>query len=442
VLFVLGLFGTALTNGSPLTFPTRRLPGLTLYDVGSLFINIMSGLLPFFVARKLLASPESHVVLLKVLVVVVLGYSLLVLWEVRMSPQLNRQIYGFGTRQWVQHLRSDGFRPMVFLNHGLKVGVVLATGVLAAAALARIGQGRKPLIWGLLISAYLMAVLVLSKNVGATILATLALPVMLLLGARLRVLIAAGLSAIVLLYPMARSTGLMPTEGIVGVLSNVVAQERINSLGFRLRMEDILLEKANDRPIFGWGNWGRSRVFDDLGRDISSTDGTWVITFGERGWVGYLAFFGLLTLPVILLALRKREGVVEPATACLALILAVNMVDLIPNSGISPITWLMAGALVGRLEWQGAPSAAAQAAPRGPVRAPPSHRARPAPAGGPPDPGGGVPASARQRLPYARDLRGGERRPRARDGVPFRRALAPDGQAPDELRGRPGRTDG
>ena len=39
-------------------------------------------------------------------------------------------------------------------------------------------------------------------------------------------------------------------------------------------------------------------------------------------------------------------------TVGLAMALTANLVDLIPNSGLSPVTWLLAGALCGRLEHQ------------------------------------------------------------------------------------------
>ena len=36
--------------------------------------------------------------------------------------------------------------------------------------------------------------------------------------------------------------------------------------------------------------------------------------------------------------------------SALSLIVAVNVVDLLPNSGLSPWTWLLAGSLLGRSE--------------------------------------------------------------------------------------------
>ena len=112
-----------------------------------------------------------------------------------------------------------------------------------------------------------------------------------------------------------------------------------------------MLDKALDRPLFGWGAWGRSRVFDsDSGADITISDGHWVGVLGVGGWVRYLFEFGLLCVPLILLFLRCRQYDIGMESAILALVLAANLIDLIPNSGLTPLTWIIAGALWGRLE--------------------------------------------------------------------------------------------
>jgi hypothetical protein len=92
---------------------------------------------------------------------------------------------------------------------------------------------------------------------------------------------------------------------------------------------------------------------DDTGDDVSVTDGRWIITMGQFGFVGFLAEFGLLALPIIRAAsaLKYAETAQDEVfLAALALILAINMIDLLPNSSISPWTWLIAGALLGRAE--------------------------------------------------------------------------------------------
>ena len=95
-------------------------------------------LLPLILARKFLARPTEHRTFLIVLCTSGLLYSLLALYEVRMSPQLNNMVYGFFPHSWRQHIRGNGFRPLVFLEHGLFLGIFLSTTVLAAFGLARI----------------------------------------------------------------------------------------------------------------------------------------------------------------------------------------------------------------------------------------------------------------------------------------------------------------
>jgi hypothetical protein len=235
----------------------------------------------------------------------------------------------------------------VFLSHGLLLGIFLAMAVVSAMALWRHGrrQGRLAAPW-LLAALWLLVVLVFSKNLGALVLAVAFLPVLLLLGVRGQ-LMAAGLVALVMLgYPVVRGAGLVPTEAAVELAARI-DPDRAQSLEFRFNNEDMLLEHARRKPISGWGGWGRNRVYDGDGNDISVTDGAWVIILGFTGWVGYVAQFGLLGLPIVLLMLGRRRLALTPATAGLALVMAVNLIDLVPNASVSPVTWLIGGALAG-----------------------------------------------------------------------------------------------
>ena len=105
--------------------------------------------------------------------------------------------------------------------------------------------------------------------------------------------------------------------------------------------------------MFGWGRWGRSRIYDEWGNDIGVTDGRWIITLGQFGIFGFLAEFGLLALTVFRAASALRFAESERDSVflgALALIIAINMIDLLPNASLSPWTWLLAGALLGRAE--------------------------------------------------------------------------------------------
>ena len=111
------------------------------------------------------------------------------------------------------------------------------------------------------------------------------------------------------------------------------------------------MERFEQRPVFGWGGYGRSRIRDEEGEDITIADGLWIIVLGTSGWVGYLSFFGLLVLPLMRLhRTLKRKGV-EFATVGLAMITAANFIYIIPNSTLSMIAFMMAGALAGYVQF-------------------------------------------------------------------------------------------
>ncbi len=60
-------FLTVLGNPEPIFVGSAYMPGLRMYDAGSVLGALLITLLPFMLARRYLATPESHVVLLKVI---------------------------------------------------------------------------------------------------------------------------------------------------------------------------------------------------------------------------------------------------------------------------------------------------------------------------------------------------------------------------------------
>lgn len=348
IMMLAGTLATVLTNGDVLRYGPRVLPALRPYDAAAFLGTTLFVLLPFLLARKYLAHPDGQKVLLIGLVLAGLLYSLPALYEVRMSPQLSRMIYGYFPHDWRQHLRAGGYRPVIFLEHGLWLAIFFCGSFLAALSLWR-SSSDKNRIRFLAASAWLFVTLVLSKGVGALGIGLLLGAMILFLPIRLQIMGAAVIAAGLLVYPMLRGAGLVPTEAVLSLAADI-DPEREGSLRFRLDNEDILLDRANQRAAFGWGGWGRNRVFDAEGEDQSVTDGYWIILIGTRGWIGYLAQYGLLLVPMIFLGLRWKRLVLTPATAGLAMALTANMIDLLPNGTLTPVTWLLAGALAGRLE--------------------------------------------------------------------------------------------
>lgn len=347
LMLVLGTFGTILTNSDPIRYGPVRLPGLRMYDAFSMVLASLTMLTPFFLGRKILATPEGHALLLKTLVIAAFAYSFLALFEVRMSPQLNNILYGFYPHSFAHAVRGDGFKPFVFLKHGLILAIFLCMAVLAALGLFKTipDKSRKMWLW---IGLWLFGTLFLSNNLGAFVIVLLIAGVILLLKPRLQLLLAGIIAATTLSYPLLRAADVIPMDGIVSIAESI-SPSRAASLFFRLENEDILLEHARERSTLGWGVFDRNAVYNENGVRLSVTDGFWIILLGVGGWIRYLAVFGLLCASIVLLSFKKRDAI-NPVTVILSLCMAASLIDALPNAGITPITWLIAGALAGSLE--------------------------------------------------------------------------------------------
>lgn len=338
---------TVMNNQEPIIDGVVFLPGLRSYDIVSVLAGLLIALLPLFLGRRYLVTRESHQQLLKAFAILGLCYSLLMLIEIRLSPQLNNWMYGFFPHSFLQHIRGGGYRPIVFLPHGLWVGIFTAMAVLAATALWRQTTARAhSFAWGWA-ALWLFAVLFLAKSLGAFVLAILLLPVLLFLGRPGQIITGAAVAITVITYPLLRGADLVPVDKVMELATSVSA-ERAQSLEVRLVNENLLLERANEKPLTGWGGWGRNELYDpDTGRAYTITDGAWVILIGTYGWIGYIAHFGLLILPLVLLLRHRRRLKPDRATTALAMLHAINLIDLIPNATLTPLTYLLAGALLG-----------------------------------------------------------------------------------------------
>lgn len=344
-------FLTALMNrDAVMTSPDTSLHPMTWYDGVSLALQqvLLYGI-PFFLGRVLFSRPQDLRLLLVVIAVSVLAYSLPILYEIRMSPKLHRLFYGFHQHTFAQTIRFGGYRPMVFMSHGLELALFVLTAAIAATGLWR-GHFRILQLPAAPIAAYLTVILILCKSLASIVYGAFVLPIAALGRARFQLRVAALLAAFVFAYPVMRAAGLLPMDTLVDIARRV-NEERATSLEGRLHEEEQLLAKASERLWFGWGTWGRNRVFNpETGEDQSVADGYWIIQLGSQGVVGFVGAFGLLLTPVILALARVgwiRSAGDRRLVATMALIVAISAMDLIPNGFLSAFTIFLSGALAG-----------------------------------------------------------------------------------------------
>ncbi|ARE82756.1 membrane protein [Roseovarius mucosus] len=351
-LFIFSPIATVLTNGEPVFYWRIGLPALGLKDMVALVLLQSILLLPFLLARQHLATPKGLRELVMALMLGGLIYSLPMLLEVRLSPQLNIWIYGYFQHSFEQMMRSGGFRPIVFMYHGLWVAFFTVMAITCAIALAREADVRRRIFY-LLAALYLGAVLVLCKSLGSLMYGVYLAPLALFLPTRMQIRIAGVMAVVAICYPVLKGAGLIPVDWILEQAAKV-DPDRANSLRFRLDNEDILMERALEKPLFGWGSWGRNHILNPITGVIETvTDGRWIILIGIFGWVGYLAEFGLVALPVLMLwvyARRLGDAAHMRLIGPVALLLAINLIDMLPNATLTPLTWLFAGAVLGLAE--------------------------------------------------------------------------------------------
>ena len=350
--------------------------GLGAWDGGSAVLqNLVLWGIPYYVGRLYFADWEGVRELAVALFVGGLIYLPLCWYEMRFSPQLHKRIWGYHQHQFAQTVREGGYRPMVFMQHGLAVGMWMAVTALVGIWLWMTGTLRR--LWNVPVGWFALPLLVtaiLCRSTGATVcllagLATLAwikyvrnaLPLLCLI-------------ALVPAYMLLRAGGVWSAGDMTSLASTAFSEKRVQSLQTRVVAEDLLVEKAMHRPAFGWGRWSRQeparapwRIYDDRGKDVAPTDGMWVIVLGQSGLVGLTTITLTALLPPLLY--RRR---VPPAWwshplaapgAALAVLLALHMIDNLLNAMLNPIFVLAIGGLSALGQTAAAPQPVAAPAP-------------------------------------------------------------------------------
>lgn len=339
--------------------------GLGGYDaISTIFTQVGNWGIPYLIGRALFGDADGLRLLAVGFTLAGLAYVPLCVWEIRMSPLLHVQVYrvmshNVNSRAVAEGLSGGGdltlgYRPRVFMANHLEVGIFMASTCLAAVWLYRGGLLRRigPFAAGPMV-LILLGTTIMCKATGAVGLMMIGLITSTLARNFRTALPLLALTLAPPMYAALRISGILETSQVERLVHPLpLPERRIHSFLFRLENEDILIAKAMQRPLLGWGGWGRNRVYNEVtGKDMSITDGKWVIQLGNYGFVGLVSLLAATLLPTLLFLQRCpaawwRAPTVSPAVG-LATLLVINMIDDLMNGSAHLPCILVAGALAG-----------------------------------------------------------------------------------------------
>jgi hypothetical protein len=313
--------------------------------------NSLAWGLPYLFGRMYFDTFDKVRTLAKAIFIGGLVYIPFCLVEMRMSPQFYSWVYGFRPRVATIHARRyGGWRPTVFLETGLELGMWMTAASLLGFALWYSGALRK--LWGMGTSGLLLLLLAttfLCKSTGSALLLIGGVGIFLVMRWLRNPWPVLLIVVTPLLYIPVRGSGLNDGSEILAVVETVFGSQRSQSLGFRFYNEDLLAARAWESPWVGWGGWSRERVLDEYGEDQTVLDGMWIGTFGKYGLLGLISFYAAFLIAPTMACFRFarprwRAEDVGPLLA-ICLLLTLYMVDCLLNAMNNALYPLCLGAV-------------------------------------------------------------------------------------------------
>ena len=277
-------------------------------------------------------------------------------FELIMSPQLHRLTYGYHQSDFIQTLRDGGgFRPMVYMEHGLMTAMWMVLGVFLGIWMLVSNVLPKKIMH--IPSLYLLLLLtfttIMLRSVAAVSWLIIGLLVLYISNKTKTAFLLIILMLVPYLYIVTRTTGYWDGRNLSDSVSGNFSANRSQSLQFRFDNETILIQKARQGSFFGWGGYGRSRVYDNEGKDVSTTDGLWIITYGTNGLYGLIVMVMAIQWPLFLFFSRVKPELwktkIWGSSAVMAAFLGIFMIDNLLNAMINPVYMLCNGSLIGML---------------------------------------------------------------------------------------------
>mgnify|MGYP000355452627 CR=1 FL=1 len=320
-----------------------------LYETGS---KCMLWGVPYFIGRVYYSDPRQSRNLAMGIFVGGLIYVPLCLIEINLSPQLHRWVYGYHPHSFEQSIRFGGYRPVAFMSHGLMLGLWMTLSTLCGVWLWKLDLFRKNEDK---LAKFSLVILVITtflvKSSGALIFLLMGLVTLYFDKQKFLKFLVISLALIPFIYVPARTMDYWTGKTAVDLAANYIGPDRAYSLAFRLDNEEIMIRKTMEKPLFGWGGWGRGRVYDEDGKDVSVTDSLWIIAFTQNGFWGTFWLYFCLILPCLLFFHYKIHdaGLVYSAPmSVLTVCILLYVLDTVLNNMPNPVYMILIGAVNGQ----------------------------------------------------------------------------------------------
>jgi hypothetical protein len=240
-------------------------------------------------------------------------------------------------------MRYGGYRPMVFMQHGLAVAFWMASGTIVGFWIWRGLGSFRSIRWVMPLVIGSLAVTTLLCKSGNAIVLT---PIGILSLYFCRFSLGRPLLLTMMIVPLGwiagRVSGYIPSEPIVAAVALLDA-DRAQSLDARLEQEELFGKKASQRILLGWGRWGRMFPIDDDGEGMTrGVDGLWTIVLGQYGLLGLFSTVAVTLLGAFCVMIRAPGGILVKGDFRLLLFMfailgILSLVDCIFNAMINPI---------------------------------------------------------------------------------------------------------
>jgi len=312
----------------------------------------------YWAGRKYFSNKDSLHLFSKSFIIGGIAYAPLILWELRMSPRLNVMIYGYFAHEWRQHFRYGGYRPIVFMNHGIMVALFMASSAVLVYWFWKskyLEKVRNTKISYIAIALIITAIF--CRTASGWFFLIVGIGIFSHYKKKNTTRMIKFLLLFIPVYIFTRISNFITAEMVESIVSYVVDDERVQSLSVRLLQEDLFSVKALNRPIFGWGGMARAwPVNPETGRElVRMIDALWIILFAKYGIFGCFNTFLAIGLgPWCLIKYREKtikynrgnDSPIPIDGIVLALLVTFFLLDLLFNGMVNPIYIMCSGAIL------------------------------------------------------------------------------------------------